>query len=75
MLSRHEDHGSRFNRKQKGKTMLLDIVRVQAQGEEMENASRLREEAIQGLKEILGENYLLHPSNMVHRKDEYLDQY
>jgi len=55
--------------------MLLDIVRVQTQGEEMENASRLREEAIQGLKEILGENYLLHPSNMVHRKDEYLDQY
>ena len=53
--------------------MLLDLVRVQTQGSEMEDASRLREEAIQGLKEILGENYLLHPSNMVHRNDDYLD--
>jgi hypothetical protein len=53
--------------------MLIDLVRVQADGEEMENASRRRDEAIEGLKEILGENYLLHPSNMVQRKDNYYE--
>ena len=51
--------------------MLLDLVRVQTEGEEMEMASRRRDEAIEGLKEILGENYLLHPSNMIQRKDSY----
>jgi hypothetical protein len=40
-----------------------------------DNVKQLIKDSIQGLKEILGENYLLHPSNMVHRKDDYLDQY
>ena len=79
---RIEDHGSwtTFFNKRKEKCMLLDLVRVQAEGEEMEIASRRREEAVQGLKEILGENYLLHPSNMVGRldrvfSDEYVEHY
>ncbi len=50
------------------KKMLLSLLRVQIEGEKMEQFSRYREEAIQTLKESLGEKYLLHPSNFVQRK-------
>ena len=63
-------HGPRLfpAKKRKEKKMLLSLLRVQIEGEKMEQFSRYREEAIQVLKESLGEKYLLHPSNFVQRK-------
>lgn len=67
-------HGPRLfsTKRRKEKMMLLNLLRIQLESEKIEQVSRYREEAIQVIKESLGEKYLLHPSNFVQRKDSGL---
>lgn len=77
MLSRCEDHGSRplFKRNQKGKTMLLDYVPLSMNDDDAIESRMRREEALNELKGILGEHYLLHPSNYIQRKSDKLRRF
>ena len=55
--------------KRKTEMELLDLVPVQWDDDAALMERESREEAIALLKDMLGDKYLLHPSNMIERKE------